>query len=30
MNLENIFSIYAQTMLDKLTLGEIWDMKEGN
>lgn len=30
VNLENMFSKYAQKLPDKLTLKELWNMTEGN
>ena len=29
-NLENMFSKYAHTVPDRFTLGELWQMTEGN
>ncbi|PQQ15027.1 peroxygenase [Prunus yedoensis var. nudiflora] len=30
VSIENMFSKYAKTVPDKFTLGELWDMTEGN
>ncbi|XP_010418652.1 PREDICTED: probable peroxygenase 3, partial [Camelina sativa] len=30
VNLENIFSKYAQTVKDKLSFKEVWNLTEGN
>lgn len=29
-NIEQLFSKYAHTVPDKFSLGELWDMTEGN